>query len=187
MGIDVKGRIILLYNGKGADGASPASYRPITLLDTNYKLAARTVASRRGTVLNQVVDPTQTGYLPRRWVGETCHLEDQYLQDTQQPSVIVFLDFEKAFDRLDKVWIEQCMAAVGFRAGAQCWVHILHTGTTAHVDFNGWHTEAFPVVSSGAFQGSPLSPLLFVLATQPMAAQARRALNSTPSSPSGSL
>lgn len=56
----------------------------------------------------------------------------------------------------------------------QRWVHILHAGTSARVAFNGWHTDTFPV-RSGVFQGSPLSPLLFVLAAQPMAAHARRA------------
>ena len=86
---------------------------------------------------------------------------------------MVFLDFEKAFDRLDRDWIERCMAAVGFGPGAQRWVHILHSGTTVRVAYNGWHTDVFPV-RSGVFQGSPLSPLLFVLATQPMAAHARR-------------
>ncbi len=142
----LQGRITLLFKGKGADRESPASYRPITLLNTDYKLAARTVASRLGPVLNQVVDPTQTGFLPKRWVGDNvlAHLEEiSYLQDTHQQGVIVFLDFEKAFDRLDRAWIEQCMAAAGFGAGAQRWVHILHTGTTARVAFNGWHTDTF--------------------------------------------
>ena len=172
----MQGRITLLYKGKGADRESPASYRPITLLNTDYKLAARTLASRLGPVLNQVVDATQTGFLPKRWVGDNVlgHLEEiSYLQETQQPGVVVFLDFEKAFDRLDRAWIKRCMAAVGFGPGAQRWVHILHSGTTARVAFNGWHTDAFPV-SSGVFQGSPLSPLIFVLAAQPMAAHARR-------------
>lgn len=105
----------LLYKGKGADRESPASYRPIIRLNTDYKLAARTVASR--------------------------------------------------------FWIEHCMAAVGFGAGAQRWVHILHCGTTARVAFNGWHTDAF-LASSGVFQVSPLSPLLFELAAQPKAAHA---------------
>ena len=39
-------------------------------------------------------------------------------------------------------------------------MRILHSGTTASVAMNGWHTDAYPV-SSGVFQGSPLSPLLF--------------------------
>ena len=65
------------------------------------------------------------------------------------------------------------MSAVGFGPGLQRWVRILHSGTTASVAMNGWHTDAFPV-SSGVFQGSPLSPLLYVLACQPLAAHVRQ-------------
>jgi hypothetical protein len=65
------------------------------------------------------------------------------------------------------------MSALGFGPGMQRWVHILHEGTTARVAFNGWHTPTFPV-QLGVFQGSPLSPLLFVLAAQPMVAHTRR-------------
>ena len=136
----LQGRITLQYKGKGADRESPASYRPITPLNTEYKLAARTLASRLGPVLNLFVDATQTGFLPKRWVGDNvlAHLgEISYLQETQEPGVMVFLDFEKAFDRLDRAWIERCMAAVGFGPGAQRWVHILHSGTTARVAYNG--------------------------------------------------
>ncbi|CAL8466115.1 g5651 [Coccomyxa elongata] len=92
-------------------------------------------------------------------------LGQELTDETQEHGVMVFLDFEKAFDRLDRAWIERCMAAVGFDPGAQRWVHILHSGTTARVAYNGWHTDAFPV-KSGVFQGSPLSSLLFLLATQ---------------------
>lgn len=53
------------------------------------------------------------------------------------------------------------MAAVGFGPGAQRCVHL-------GVAVNGWHTEAF-LVDSCVFQ----SPLLFVLAAQPVAAHAR--------------
>ena len=170
------GPVTLLYKGKGADKAQPASYRPITLLNTDYKLAARVIASRLGALLNHVVDSTQTGFLPQRWIGDNilAHLETiDFHQYSQQPGVLLFLDFEKAFDRLDRPWMERCMAAVGFGAGAQRWVSLLHAGTTARVAFNGWHTARFPV-QSGVFQGSPLSPLLFVLAVQPMAAHARQ-------------
>ena len=172
----VHGRITLLYKGKGADRSAPASYRPITLLNTDYKLAARAVASRMGPLLSHVVDSTQTAFLPDRWIGDNVlgHLEEiAYLERTQQPGVMLFLDFEKAFDRLDRPWIERCMQAVGFGPGLQRWVRLLHSGTTASVAMNGWHTQSFPV-SSGVFQGSPLSPLLYALACQPLAAHVRQ-------------
>ena len=72
-----EGRVTLLHKGKGADRAQPASYRPITLLNTDYKLAARVIASRLGPLLNPVVDSTQTGFLPQRWIGDNilAHLE----------------------------------------------------------------------------------------------------------------
>ena len=171
-----EGRITLLYKGKGLDRALPASYRPITLLNTDYKLAARILADRLGPLLNQVIDSTQTGFLPQRWIGDNilAHLEIiASCQRTQQPGVLLFLDFEKAFDRLDRPWLERCMAATGFGAGAQRWVSLMHASTSAKVAFNGWHTQRFPV-QSGVFQGSPLSPLLFALAVQPMSAHARQ-------------
>ena len=72
-----EGRITLLYKGKGLDRALPASYRPITLLNTDYKLAARVLADRMGPLLNHVVDSTQTGFLPQRWIGDNilAHLD----------------------------------------------------------------------------------------------------------------
>ena len=47
--------------------------------------------------------------------------------------------------------------------------------TSTKVAFNGWHRQRSSV-QSGVFQGSPLSPLLFVLAVQPMSAHARQQL-----------
>ena len=108
------------------------------------------IASRLGPALSHIVDSTQTGFLPERWIGDNilAHLEEiDYCQQTQQPGVLVFLDFEKAFDRLNRPWIQQCMAAVGFAARAQQWVSILHAGSSGKLPVNGWHTQRFPVQS----------------------------------------
>ena len=104
-----EGRVTLFYKGKGADRAQPASYRPIMLLNTDYKLAARVIASRLGPLLKHVVDSMQTGFLQQRWIGDNIVVHRDTIhfhQHSQQPGVLLFLDFEKALDRLDRPWME---------------------------------------------------------------------------------
>ena len=65
----------LLYKGKGAR-SSLDSYCPITLLNSDYKLLAKALTTRLGPALQHVVDPTQTAFVPGRWIGDNvlCHL-----------------------------------------------------------------------------------------------------------------
>ena len=169
------GRITLLYKGKGADRTQPSSYRPITLLNCDYKIAAAAIAARLGAPLSSVVDSSQTAFLPKRWIGDNVlvHLETlDYLQATGQPGAMVFVDLAKAFDRIDRAWILRSLEALGAPACIPRWVEVLHGGTCATVAYNGWVTAPFPV-RSGVFQGSPLSPVLYVAASQPLAAYTR--------------
>ena len=155
------GRITLHYKGKGADRTLPSSYRPITLLNCDYKIAAAAIAARLGTPLGSVVDSSQTAFLPKRWIGDNvlAHLETiDYLQTSGQPGAIVFLDLAKAFDRLDRAWILRSLTALGSPACISRLVEVLHGDTCATVAYSGWVTAAFPV-RSGVFQGSPLPPI----------------------------
>ena len=61
----VQGTITLLYKGKGSR-ADPASYRPITLLNTDVKLLAKALTDRWAAHLGTVVDSTHTAFLPDR-------------------------------------------------------------------------------------------------------------------------
>ena len=82
-----QGVITLLYKGKGSRSLLD-SYRPITLLNSDYKLLAKALVRRFGPALQHVVDPTQTAFVPSRWIGDNvlCHLEEvEYLQQTGQP------------------------------------------------------------------------------------------------------
>ncbi len=90
----LQSRITLLYKGKRAE--SSASYRPITLLNIDSKLAARAKVTRICQMLDHFVDATQIGFFPKLWTGDTllAHLEEiSYLKATQQPGVLVFLEF----------------------------------------------------------------------------------------------
>jgi hypothetical protein len=168
------GLIVLIFKGKGSR-AEHGNYRPITLLNTDCKIIAKALALRFGAALSPVIDSTQTAFLPGRWIGDNilCHLEEiDYLQHTQQPGCIVFLDFQKAYDRLDRGWLLRCMEALGFGAGARRWASLMLAGTKASVLLNGFSTPRFNIYS-GLPQGSPLSPILYVIAAQPLSSHLR--------------
>ena len=46
------------------------NWRPITLLNTIYKIASGTLANRIKTVLPKIINTDQTGFIPGRYIGE---------------------------------------------------------------------------------------------------------------------
>ena len=86
-----QGVITLLYEGKGCN-ALLDSYRPITLLNSGYKLLAKALAIRFGPALKHMVDSTQTAFVPGWWTSGNvlCHLEVEYLQQIGQPGCMGF-------------------------------------------------------------------------------------------------
>ena len=174
----------MIYKGKGSR-AELANYRPITLLNTDIKIAAKAIARRIAEPLASVVDSTQTAYLPGRWAGDNviCHMEEiDYTTAIGQPGAMIILDFAKAFDRLHRGWLISCLQTMGFQHDACKWVSVLLAGSQACVAFNGWFTDSFPT-AGGVGQGSPLSALLYVAAAQPLAARARRLQSEGASTP----
>jgi hypothetical protein len=114
---------------------------------------------------DEVVDQTQTAFIPNRWIGDNvlAHLEEiDFCESCHVEGTILFIDSAKAYDRLDMGWVLRCLQGFGFGPRAQRWVSLLHGGRQACVRFNGWRTAPFPI-SSGVAQGSPLSPLLYFL------------------------
>jgi exonuclease III len=175
------GLITLIYKGGGKPRADPASYRPITLLNCDLKIVANTLAQRFGAVLDSVIDSTQTAFVPGRDIADNVllHLEEiDYLQEVGvqqgQQGCILFLDFEKAYDRLDRDWLVRCMETMQFPDSSIRWVRLLLAGTCGQLIFNGGYTSRVFDIPSGCAQGSPLSPLLYVIAAQPLAAKCRQ-------------
>lgn len=85
---------------------------------------------------------------------------------------MIFLDFAKAYDKMERTWIGEVAGAMGFGPHMRRWVALLLEGTRAVVAFGGRLSRAF-AVRAGVAQGSPLSPLLYVVAAQPLAAALR--------------
>ncbi len=88
------GIMALLHKGDNKPVDELSSFRPITLLNCDYKLVARVLVRRLTPMASTVVDATQTAFLPGRWIGDNIlnHLEEiDYCQAEGQPGCIVVL------------------------------------------------------------------------------------------------
>ena len=56
------------------------NWRPITLLNTDYKIAAKSIANRIKLVLPNLINHDQTGFLKGRFIGENIRLIDCIIQ-----------------------------------------------------------------------------------------------------------
>ena len=101
------------------------NWRPVTLLNVDYKIATKTIALRIEEVLPHLINPTQTGYVKGRFIGEGIRLILDIMEYTKYkdiPGVAVFLDFEKAFDLVESNYIQKCLEATNFGPHLCQWV-----------------------------------------------------------------
>jgi hypothetical protein len=140
------------------------NYRPISLLCTDYKIIAKLLAERMKVVLPAIIHGDQTGFLKDRYICEniTLFLDVQEHLAREARSGLCFLtDWEKAYDLMDRDFIEASLVAFGFGPILVKWFQILHFETFSRVTINAFLTDPFPVLS-GVRQGCPWAPFLFI-------------------------
>lgn len=92
-----------------------------------------------------------------------------HLVSTQKtPSLLLALDAEKAFNRVDWEYLSQTLTAFGFRGPILSDILALYTSPSAQVYTSGALSARFNI-SNGTCQGCPLSPLIFNLLIEPLA------------------
>eukprot|EP00798_Chlamydomonas_sp_ICE-L_P015786 gene15786-biopygen24812 len=162
----LEGSLIIL--GKGGDKLDAGNYRPITLVNTDYRILAKVLANRLGTVMNRIISPEQSAFLPCRQIGDAIlflQLLPELLKAQNKSGVLAFLDFRKAYNTLDRAFLFQCLEVAGLGGGFLTWVRLLLSSTATRAMVNGFRSRAFEFLA-GVRQGDPLSPLLFLFAMQ---------------------
>ena len=149
---------------KGGDATQPGNYRPITLLNTDYRLLAKVLADRLLVSMGSVVDPAQTAFLRERRIGDNImllQLLPHSLAAQNRTAVAAFLDVAKAYDTVDRSFLQRVMAAMGAGPALASWVATLLHDTRARAVVNGFASGLHPF-AAGVRQGCPLSPLLYL-------------------------
>ena len=139
---------------------NPANWRPITLLNIDYKTCARALAARLLKVIHHVVGPDHACGVPGRFIGENVALMRDlahYCEVTNFPAAILSLDQEKAFDRVDWSFLFKTLSKMGFGDSFIKWIRLLYTNPRCAIMVNG-HISPFFSSSRGVRQGCPCPP-----------------------------
>ena len=94
-----------------------SNWRPITLLNVDFKIAAKAIAKRLEPILPSLIHSDQTGFVKGRYIGENIRLINDIMQTTKihnLPGILTSLDFRKAFDSLEWPFIMKTLDYLNF-------------------------------------------------------------------------
>ena len=103
-----------------------------------------------------------------RSIGDTIRLIEgilDYTADCDIPGILLTIDFEKAFDKLEWSFLFKALDSFNFGPNFVQWVKTLYSNISSCVMNNGSSTGYFSLFR-GVRQGDPISPLLFILALE---------------------
>ena len=158
-----KGEICLLSN-----------YRPISLINADVKIITKVLAERLKLALPSIIHPTQTAVYGRR-IDQNIHLVRDLIDIANRDNdtaAFIFLDQEKAFDRVNHKFLFRVMETFGIGENFVGWVRRIYSNATSVLGINGFFSEKIPL-QRGVRQGCPLSALLYVLVLEVLAVQLR--------------
>ena len=96
--------IITLLEKKGKDNSRIKNWRPVALLNTDYKIFTKVLAKRLEMHIPSVIHPDQSGFVRNRFIGESVRFTQDVIDNfdlEEKTGIILQLDFEKAFDSVE--------------------------------------------------------------------------------------
>jgi len=132
--------VITFIAKKGKDPVDCASFRPISLLNTDAKILAKVLALRLDEALPHIIPTDQTGFIKNRHLFFNIRrlLDVPYTPSHDQiPECIVSIDAEKAFDRVEWNYLFSVLDKYGFGPMFAVRIKLLYAAPAAMVQTDG--------------------------------------------------
>ena len=117
--------LISLLPKKNNDLGNLNNWRPLTLLNTDYKIIKKTISNRIRKYTSHIIEDSQTGFIKGRYIGENIRLIQETieaLEEENHPGLILFADFEKAFDSISHDFMFNCLKCFNFGTDIIRWI-----------------------------------------------------------------
>ena len=157
--------IITLIEKEGKDQMYIRNWRPLSLLNLDYKILSKTLANRIYKVLPQIIHKDQSGFMPGRSIHEnlfnlTSMIEWCHKNDID--SLLISYDCAKAFDVTEHKVLYTIMRRFGFPEKYISYIRSLYKNIESCTINCGFTSEYFPITRS-VRQGCSLSAPLFLI------------------------
>lgn len=168
-----EGCISPIYKKK--DPNDIANYRPITLLNTDYKIFMKALSLKLADAAPSIIHPDQAGFLKNRSIFnqvKTTKMVTDYMNMSRRKGAIFALDQEKAYNKILHPYLWQVLKKLKFPKEFIQIVQSLYNNAETTIMINGELSIPY-IIYRGVRQGDALSCLLFNIAIEPLAAAIR--------------
>jgi hypothetical protein len=111
-------------------------FRPISLLNSSVKLLTKILDNRLQKIILKIIHRNKYGFIEERNTQDCLAWAFEYLylyKKSKKEIIILNLDFEKAFDRIEHKAIMEVLHHKGFGARWQQWMNMIMNSCTSSI------------------------------------------------------
>ena len=163
--------ILNLIPKPNKDARMIKNLRPITLLNTDYKIIEKVIANKILPALEHIIHKDQRGFMKNRRISVNIRKMLDIIHQAEKEdleAVVLSLDFVKCFDKCSFSILHGSLEFFGFGNMVKQWTKILYDSYSVVIQNNGYFSENIQI-NKRVHQGGCCSSLYFLIIAEILA------------------